>query len=118
MLRTEAAAIERAAATLDPSSVERAIELISNCKSKVVVVGVGKSGVIAQKIAQTLTSTGTVAIFLHPSDALHGGLGVIAKGDVVIALSNSGETDEIAAILSAMRQKEISLIAIVGNNYL
>jgi arabinose-5-phosphate isomerase len=115
LLRLEACAIERAADHLDEQSVEQAIALINACESKVIVTGVGKSGVIAQKIAQTLTSTGTVAVFVHPSDALHGSLGVITPGDVVIALSNSGETDEIIAILPAMRQKKISLIAIVGN---
>ena len=70
---------------------------------------------IAQKIAQTLTSTGTVAVFVHPSDALHGSLGVITKGDVVIALSNSGETEEILYLLPALRSRGISLISIVGN---
>lgn len=111
----EASAIERAAERLDPLSVNRAIELISACEQKIVVMGIGKSGVIAQKIAQTLTSTGIVAIFLHPSDAMHGGLGVITKGDVVIALSNSGETDEIIAILPSLASREVSVIAIVGN---
>ncbi len=115
LLRLEARAIEHAAANLNPESVERAIELISSCESKTVVIGVGKSGVIAQKIAQTLTSTGTVAIFVHPSDAIHGGLGVITTGDVVIALSNSGETDEILTILPALKQRGVMLIAIVGN---
>jgi arabinose-5-phosphate isomerase len=115
LLRLEAAAIEHTAGNLDAASVERAIELISACKSKVIVTGVGKSGVIAQKIAQTMTSTGTVAVFVHPSDALHGSLGVVTKGDVVIALSNSGETDEIISILPALMQKAVSLIAIVGN---
>jgi arabinose-5-phosphate isomerase len=79
------------------------------------LLGIGKSGIIAQKIAQTLTSTGTVAIFLHPSDAVHGSLGIILPGDVVIALSNSGETDEIIALLPAIEQRKASLIAIVGN---
>jgi arabinose-5-phosphate isomerase len=115
LLRLEASAIERAADRLDQASVDRAIELISNCVSKVVVIGVGKSGVIAQKIAQTLTSTGTVAIFVHPSDALHGSLGVITSGDVVIALSNSGETDEIVALLPSLSLRGAPLIAIVGN---
>lgn len=115
LLRLEASAIEHAAGNLDTASVERAIELISACESKVIVTGVGKSGVIAQKIAQTLTSTGTVALFVHPSDALHGSLGVVIKGDVVIALSNSGETDEIISILPALLQKDVSLISIVGN---
>jgi len=115
LLRLEASAIERAADRLDHASVDRSIDLISNCASKVVVIGVGKSGVIAQKIAQTLTSTGTVAIFVHPSDALHGSLGVITSGDVVIALSNSGETDEIVALLPAFSLRDVPLIAIVGN---
>lgn len=115
LLRLEASAIERAADRLDSESTSRSIDLISDCKSKVVVIGVGKSGVIAQKIAQTLTSTGTVAIFVHPSDALHGSLGVITSGDVVIALSNSGETDEIVALLPALSLRGVPLIAIVGN---
>ena len=115
LLRLEASAIEHAADRLDKTSVDRSIELISNCASKIVVMGIGKSGVIAQKIAQTLTSTGTVAIFVHPSDALHGSLGVITSGDVVIALSNSGETDEIVALLPALSLRDVELIAIVGN---
>lgn len=115
LLKLEASAIERAAERLNETSLERAIELIGRCKSKVVVIGVGKSGVIAQKIAQTLTSTGTVAIFVHPSDALHGSLGVITNGDVVIALSNSGETDEIVAILPTLSHRNVPLVAIVGN---
>ncbi len=115
LLRLEASAIERAADRLDKASLDRAIELVGGCESKVVVIGVGKSGVIAQKIAQTLTSTGTVAIFVHPSDALHGGLGVITKGDVVIGLSNSGETEEIVAMLPTLAHRGVPLVAIVGN---
>jgi arabinose-5-phosphate isomerase len=115
LLRLEASAIERAADRLDEAGLERAIALIGDCKSKIVVTGVGKSGVIAQKIAQTLTSTGTVAIFVHPSVALHGGLGVITSGDVVVALSNSGETDEIVAILPTLANRNVPLVAIVGN---
>ena len=114
LLRLEADAIERAADRLSEESVEKAIDLISQCTSKIVVTGVGKSGVIAQKIAQTLTSTGTVAVFVHPSDALHGGLGIITSGDVVIALSNSGETDEIVTILPTLAHRGVPLIAIVG----
>jgi arabinose-5-phosphate isomerase len=115
LLRLEASAIERAAERLQGSSVNRALEMISGCASKVIVTGVGKSGVIAQKIAQTLTSTGTIAIFVHPSDALHGGLGVITAGDVVIAVSNSGETDEIVAMLPTLVNRRVPTIAIVGN---
>ncbi|MGI9054537.1 MAG: KpsF/GutQ family sugar-phosphate isomerase [Pyrinomonadaceae bacterium] len=115
ILRIEAESIERAAHKQDREQTEKAIELLACCESKVIVTGVGKSGVIAQKIAQTLVSTGTVAVFVHPSDALHGGLGVITKGDVVIALSNSGETDEILLLLPALENRGIHLISIVGN---
>lgn len=115
LLRLEASSIERAADNLDPAQIERALAMISECSGKIIVTGIGKSGVIAQKIAQTLTSTGTVGIFVHPTDALHGGLGIIAAGDVVIALSNSGETDEILALLPALKQRNAPVIAIVGN---
>ncbi|HEX9959316.1 MAG TPA: KpsF/GutQ family sugar-phosphate isomerase [Pyrinomonadaceae bacterium] len=115
LLKLEAAAIECAAKNLNQDSVEQAIKLLLECESKAVVIGVGKSGIIANKIADTMTSTGTVAVFLHPSDALHGGLGVITRGDCVIALSNSGETDEIIALLPALKQRGVSIISIVGN---
>jgi len=115
ILRIESEAIEAAARGLDEASVAKAIDLLMACRGKVIVIGVGKSGVIAQKIAQTLTSTGTIAVFVHPSDALHGSLGVIASGDCVIALSNSGETDEILAILPSIAGRGVSLISIVGN---
>ena len=115
-LRIESAAIDRAAANLDCANVTRVIELLENCAGKVIVCGVGKSGVIGQKIAQTMTSTGTVAVFVNPSDALHGGLGVVASDDVVITLSNSGETEELLAILPALRQRGVKIIAIVGND--
>ncbi|MDQ4120583.1 MAG: KpsF/GutQ family sugar-phosphate isomerase [Acidobacteriota bacterium] len=115
LLRLEAAAIEQAANRLEKETIERAIELLISCRGKMVVLGVGKSGIIGQKIAQTMTSTGTVAVFVHPSDALHGSLGIITNGDVVIALSNSGETDEILQLLPALKFRQVSIIAIVGN---
>lgn len=115
ILRLEADAILVAASNLDAVSVDSAIHLLSTCRAKVIVTGVGKSGVIAEKIAQTMTSTGTIAVFVHPTDALHGGLGVVAANDVVIALSNSGETDEILAIVPTLKQRGVSIIAIVGN---
>jgi arabinose-5-phosphate isomerase len=115
LLKIEATAIESASNRLDQNSVEKAIDALACCESKVIVTGVGKSGIIAQKIAQTMTSTGTVAIFVHPSDALHGSLGVVTTGDVAIALSNSGETAEIMAILPALKTREVVIIAIVGN---
>lgn len=115
ILAIESDAIATAASRLTDSQVAIAIDMLGACEGKVIVTGVGKSGIIGQKIAQTLTSTGTVAVFVHPSDALHGGLGVVAGEDVVIALSNSGETDELLAILPAMRARGCRVISIVGN---
>lgn len=115
LLKLEAVAIEQSAERLEKSTVEKTIEILENCDGKIIVTGIGKSGVIAQKIAQTLTSTGTVAVFVHPSDALHGSLGIITSGDVVIALSNSGETDEILLLLPALKARNICIISIVGN---
>lgn len=115
VLRIESEAIARTASKLSPDSANRAIDILRSSRGKVIVTGVGKSGVIAEKIAQTLTSTGTVAIFVHPSDASHGGLGVIEQNDVVIALSNSGETDEILALLPHIKHRGSAMIAIVGN---
>lgn len=115
ILRIEADAISLAASNLDATSVDRAIQLLSDCTGKVIVTGVGKSGVIAEKIAQTMTSTGTITVFVHPTDALHGGLGVVAPDDVVIALSNSGETDEILAMVPTLKHRGVTIISIVGN---
>ncbi len=115
VLNLESDAINRAISNVKPDEVNRAVDILKNSLGKVIVTGVGKSGVIAEKIAQTLTSTGTVAVFVHPSDAIHGGLGVIAQDDVVIALSNSGETDEILAILPYLKQRCSAMIAVVGN---
>ena len=116
VLRIEALAIQRAAERMSADEIETALSLLVGCSGKVIVCGVGKSGVIGKKIAQTMTSTGTVAVFVNPSDALHGGLGVVASDDVVIALSNSGETEELLAILPALRQRGVKIIAIVGND--
>lgn len=115
LLHLEASAIEHSARHLDEASVEKAVELLLNCQSKVVVTGVGKSAIIANKIADTMTSTGTVSVFVHSSDALHGSLGIIGNGDVVIALSNSGETEELLAILPSLKQRNVKIISIVGN---
>jgi arabinose-5-phosphate isomerase len=113
-LRIEAEAIVDASRNLSPEQVERAIELLRSTKGKVLVTGIGKSGVIAEKIAQTLTSTGTMAVYVHPSDVIHGGLGMFSSGDVVIALSNSGETDELLLILPYVKKRGASVIAITG----
>lgn len=114
-LALEADAIRETARRVRRGEIERALELLAACRGKVVVVGVGKSGNVAQKIAATLTSTGTPSVYLHPSDALHGGLGVVAREDTVIVVSNSGETDEILSMLPFLKHREVPLIAIVGN---
>jgi arabinose-5-phosphate isomerase len=115
ILRVESDAIAQTATRLDQSQVGQVVELLANCKGKVVILGVGKSGIIGQKIAATMTSTGTAALYLHPSDALHGGLGIVQQDDVVIVLSNSGETDEIVAMLPYLKNRGVPIVAIVGN---
>src|SRR6185503_16488336 len=115
LLKHEAAAIECAAGRLQPAQVERAVQLLVGCTGKVILTGIGKSGFIARKVAATLTSTGTRAVFLHPSDALHGDLGIVDSSDVVVLLSNSGETDEILVMLPYLKHRAVPLIAIVGN---
>lgn len=114
-LKLEAEAIAETAGRIARKEVERAVELLASCAGKVVVVGVGKSGNVAQKIAATLTSTGTLAVFLHPSDALHGGLGIVTPADIVVMISNSGETDEILAMLPFLKHRQTPIIAVVGN---
>src|SRR3954469_3021916 len=91
------------------------IELLSCCAGRVVVTGMGKSGLVARKIAATLSSTGTPALYLHPAEALHGDLGMIPRGDVVIALSQSGDTEEILALLPTMQRLEVKLITLTGD---
>jgi arabinose-5-phosphate isomerase len=115
LLRLESEAIARTATRLDPNQLTSVINLLSGCQGKVVVLGVGKSGIIAQKIAATMTSTGTAALQLHPSDALHGGLGIVRSDDVVMVLSNSGETDELVEIIPYLKQRRVPIVAIVGN---
>lgn len=121
LVRTEAAALEALAARLDGSMAEpfdRAVELIlrcGTCNGRVVVTGMGKSGIIAQKIAATLSSTGSPALFLHPAEAIHGDLGVLMSGDVVIALSASGETEEILRLLATLKRKGDALISFCCN---
>jgi arabinose-5-phosphate isomerase len=114
-LRLESEAIAQTATRLKQNEIERVVELLASCKGKIVILGVGKSGIIAQKIAATMTSTGTGAIHLHPSDALHGGIGIINSDDVVMILSNSGETDEIIEMLPYLKRRQVPIIALVGN---
>lgn len=115
LLKLEANAILKAADQLRPSQVEQAVNFLADCRGKVIVTGVGKSGIVGRKIAATLTSTGTHAVYLHPADALHGDLGIVTGQDAVIALSNSGETDELLTILPYLKQRQVPIIAIVGN---
>jgi arabinose-5-phosphate isomerase len=113
VLETEAAAILALVSRLD-ERFDRAIEILRQCRGRVIVTGMGKSGIICRKIAATLTSTGTPAQFLHPAEAIHGDLGVIQRDDVVIALSHSGETDEILRLLETIRRLGAKLIVITG----
>ncbi len=113
VLETEAAAILALVARLD-DKFECAIELLRQCRGRVILTGMGKSGIICRKIAATLTSTGTAAFFLHPAEAIHGDLGVIQADDVVVALSYSGETDEILRLLETIRRLGAKLITITG----
>ena len=114
VLKNESAGILSLIDRLDDNFV-RAVELIQRCQGKVVVTGVGKSGHICAKIAATLASTGTPSFFLHSGEALHGDLGMVMKGDVILAVSNSGETDEILKLLPHFKFHELKLIVITGN---
>lgn len=114
VLQTEAAAVLALADRLD-ERFDRAVELLRDCRGRVILTGMGKSGIICQKIAATLSSTGTPAHFLHPADAIHGDLGMIKADDVVVALSYSGETDEIVRLLEFIRRLGAKLIAITGS---
>jgi arabinose-5-phosphate isomerase len=114
ILEIEAAAILRASERLD-ASFEQALDLLDGCVGKVITTGVGKSGIAARKLAATLTSTGCAAVYLHPAEAMHGDLGIVEADDVVVALSNSGESEEVLAILPAILARNVPILAIVGN---
>jgi arabinose-5-phosphate isomerase len=113
VLRIEAAAILGLVDRVN-GDFERAVQLLCDCRGRVVVTGMGKSGIICRKIAATLTSTGTAAFFLHPAEAIHGDLGAIREDDVVLALSQSGETEELLRLLESIRRLGARLIAISG----
>ena len=114
VLRIEAEAILGLIPKLD-ERFERAVELLRGCAGRVIVTGMGKSGLIGRKIAATLASTGTPAHFLHPAEGVHGDLGMVARGDVVLALSNSGETDEALAILPPLKRLGVPILLLTGN---
>jgi arabinose-5-phosphate isomerase len=113
VVRIEAAALQALADRLAGPMAEafmRALDLVYDCAGRVIVTGMGKSGIIARKIAATLTSTGTPAMFMHPVEAVHGDLGMLVRGDVVIALSASGETEEILRLLATIKRLKLPLI--------
>ena len=114
VLQTEAAAILALVERLD-AGFGRTVELLRDCRGRVIVTGMGKSGIIARKIAATLASTGTPAFFLHPAEAIHGDLGVIQSGDIVVALSHSGETAEILRLLETIRRAGATIVAMTGH---
>ena len=114
VLRLEAESITALRARLDARFVE-AVGLLRRCRGRVIVTGIGKSGIIGRKIAATLASTGTPAYFLHPAEGVHGDIGMMAREDVVLALSNSGETDEVLAVLPAIKRLGVPLILLTGS---
>lgn len=113
VLELEAAEIQAAASRLDGGFV-RAVTLLADRRGRVIVSGIGKSGLIARKLAATLTSTGTPASFLHPVDSLHGDLGLVSRDDVAIILSKSGESDDLAGLLASLERMGVPIIAITG----
>ncbi len=114
VVQVEAEAVLALSERIDESFV-RAVEMILSCQGRLVITGMGKSGLICQKIAATMASTGTPALFLHPAEGIHGDLGMLMKGDVVIAVSNSGETEEITRILPIIKRMGLPLISMSGN---
>ena len=114
VLLTEAKELEKAASNIS-FDIEKAIDLIMSSKGKLIITGVGKSGLVGAKIAATLASTGTSSFFLHPTEAMHGDLGMISKGDIVLGISYSGESEELVQILPHLKRFNIPLIAMARN---
>lgn len=114
VLRIEAEALGALVERINDNFID-AIEIIYSCKGRVVVTGMGKSGIIGKKLTATLASTGTPALFLNPAEGIHGDIGMVTRGDVVIAISNSGDTDEIITLLPMLKRMEISIISMTGN---
>ncbi len=114
VIEIEAAAVHGLLAQLD-ESFEQAVELMRNCTGRIVCTGMGKSGLILKKIAATLSSTGSPALFLHPSDAVHGDLGVIVDNDVVLAASFSGTTEELLRLITTLKRRAVALVVMTGN---
>ena len=113
VLEIESQAIRDLLPQLD-GGFDRAVEMLRSCRGRVVCTGMGKSGLVLQKVAATLSSTGTPAIFLHPAEAIHGDVGMVVEGDVVLAASNSGTTEELLRLVETLRRLDIPLVAITG----
>ena len=114
VIRKEAEAIAQLEKKIDENFV-KAVELILKCKGRVIVTGIGKSGIIGKKIAATLTSTGTASFFLHPTEGIHGDLGMVQKNDVVIAITKSGGTDEVYQLIPLFKRQGVPIITFTGN---
>jgi arabinose-5-phosphate isomerase len=114
VLQIEAQALNELMDRLD-ESFDRAVDLLFSCKGRVVVAGMGKSGLIGRKISATLSSTGTPSLFLHPADALHGDLGMLARGDALLAISYGGETPELLNLLETLKRLEMPIVTLTGN---
>lgn len=115
LLKLEAKAINQTSNKLDKNQISQSLKILDNSLGKVITIGVGKSGIVARKIASTFTSIGVPAVFLHPCDALHGDFGIVTQDDVIIMLSNSGETDELLAIIPYLKKRLVPIIGIIGN---
>jgi arabinose-5-phosphate isomerase len=113
VIRLEAEAVAAMERNID-TSYQEAVDIIFGCKGRVIITGIGKSGLIARKIVATMNSTGTPAIFLHPSDAVHGDLGMVRKEDVVICISKSGDTQEIRQLIPMFKRIQVPIISMVG----
>lgn len=119
VVRIEAEAVAALASKIN-ESFDKAVEMIYACQGRVIITGMGKSGLVARKIVATMNSTGTAAVFLHPSDAVHGDLGMVRENDVVICISKSGDTEEICEIIPLLRRIGVKIISLIGslNSYL
>jgi len=116
VIRIEAEAIQALESRID-ENFQKAIQILLACKGRVIITGLGKSGLIAQKIAATMTSTGTAAIFLHAAEALHGDAGAVLKNDAVICISKSGNTEEVLQLMPVMKRQGVPIIAMTGNTH-
>ena len=114
VLKVESQAINQLIDKLN-DDFEKSIQAILKCKGRIIILGMGKSGIIGKKIAATMSSTGTPSYFVHPAEAIHGDLGMITNNDIIILISNSGETSELIQLISALKSKRVKIIGMIGN---